>query len=357
MPVIALMGIGFVFSVILRHFHKKRLEQPAFGVMFGIAIVLGMINPISLGEGLIFDTRTLLIGAAVAFVGPVAGAIALAIGIGCRIYLGGVGVYAGVVGLILAYAIAWAWCRYIHPRFKNRILADATFGAVITSSIVALFVLPTEVAIGIFMQISLTLIKCNIIGMVALGFVFRREINHAAASIELETHASTDPLTNLLNRRGFDTKTSNTKFNAEIGHAMFYFDVDDFKYINDTFGHEAGDATLSIIAKRIDENLRNGAIFSRQGGDEFSIYMPSVSEDDVKAIADRLCNLIARNQISHGTHSFGAAISMGGFWTKSEMPMNTMIDCADAQLLLAKESGKNRAQVRYDRADKLFSVA
>jgi diguanylate cyclase len=351
------MGLTFVFNVMLRNFYRKQIEQIAFGLMFGVAIVIGMTHPISFGDGLIFDTRTLLLASAVAFVGPVAGLIALAIGIGCRVIIGGAGMLSGVVGLVLAFVIAIAWDRYVSPRIKNRVVSDALLGCAVTFSVAALFVLPADIAWGIFQSIAPTLLLCNILGTVAVGFMFRREVRYVVAAKQFETHASTDPLTNLLNRRGFDKMTGTMKHDPLSGHALFYFDIDNFKHINDTYGHDAGDAALAIIAARISENLRNGSVFSRQGGDEFSIYMPSIAEKDVKGVADRICNMVSSDPIKHNDSQFKTGISMGGYWTRADTEMQSMIDRADSQLLLAKRAGKNRAQIRYDHVRATNSAA
>lgn len=356
-PVFALMGLAFLVNVVLRNFYGKRAEQYAFGLLFGIVVVLGMTNPISLGEGLIFDTRTLFIAAAVAFVGYVAGAIALVIGIVCRIMIGGAGALTGVVGLLLAFLIAIFWSRQISPRIKNPILADALLGWAVTTSSVALFLLPYETAIGILKSITPTLLFCNVVGTIAVGLIFRREVRYVEETKALEAYARTDPLTNLLNRRGFDTSTRKERYDPQNGHALFYFDVDDFKEINDRYGHEAGDAALSIIASRISDSLRQGSIFSRQGGDEFSIYMPSICQSDVQGVADRICRIIAKDPIQHAGQQFRTAISVGGYWTKTDQALRDMIDRADAQLLLAKRAGKARAQVLYDCDGTLHAVA
>lgn len=346
-PVIALMSLAFLFNVVLRRYHGTSYEAPAFGTLFGIAVVIGMINPISLGEGLIFDTRTLLIGAAVAFAGPVAGAVTLCFGIVCRIWLGGIGVMAGVVGLLAAYGLALVFHKYLRHRFSNPVVRDIAMAVMITASIFALFLLPMEIATALFLQIAPLLLSCNILGLTVIGLVFRREKRYFETTQKLEEHACRDPLTNLLNRRGLDAQVGKSYFDAETGHALFFFDIDNFKAINDVFGHDAGDATLGIIAARLNNSLREEAVFARHGGDEFSIYIPSVHAGDVKGIAQRLCDLVSNKPVERGGDAFEVSISMGVFWSRVHCPLQEMINQADAQLLRAKSNGKNRAQVAY----------
>ncbi|WP_159086910.1 GGDEF domain-containing protein [Loktanella sp. Alg231-35] len=341
------MSLAFLFNVVLRRFHGTRYEAPAFGTLFGIAIVVGMINPLSLGEGLIFDTRTLLLGAATTFAGPVAGVVALVFGVICRLVLGGAGVTSGVVGLLTAFGLALAFERYLRSKISYPAVGDVALGAVITLSIGAIFLIPFDIALGLFLEIAPVLLICNVVGIAVIGMVFRREKRYFEATKALEEHARRDPLTNLLNRRGLDAHVGESRFDAQNGHAFFFFDIDNFIRINDSYGHDAGDATLAIIAARLRNSLREEAIFARHGGDEFSIYLPSVNAADVEGIAERLCGLVSDKPVERGGTSFDVSISMGVFWSRVHCPLQEMINQADTQLMMAKNKGKNRAQVTY----------
>jgi diguanylate cyclase len=348
MPAFALMSLAFLFNIVLRRFHGTPPEAPAIGVLFGVAIVVAMINPIALGEGLVFDTRTLLLGSAIAFAGPVAGAVTLGFGIACLMTMGGAGAVSGVVGLLLAFGLAIGFQRYLQHRVTHPVVRDVAFAMVITTSIIALVLLPPNTTTLHLWQIIPALLLCNIVGVVAIGLIFRRERRYFETTKALEEHASCDPLTNLLNRRGLDRQVGASHFDADIGHALFFFDIDNFKHINDSYGHDAGDATLAIIAQRLKNSLRENAIFARHGGDEFSIYIPNVNADDAEGIAQRLCNLVSNTPIERGGTSFEVSISMGVFWSRVHFPLQEMINQADAQLLIAKNKGKNRARVVYN---------
>jgi diguanylate cyclase len=356
-PFVAMLGLAFLLSTGMRHFYEAKHEQLAFGCLFGTVIVLGMTNPLSLGEGLIFDTRTLLIGAAVAFVGPVAGVIALGFGILCRIYLGGAGMVTGIIGMIFAYSLAFGGLRIMHNWRRKAVVKDVVLGSLISLSILALFALPYELALSLIAKVLPALLICNVLGMVAIGYIFRREQRFITEAQDHLTHSRTDALTNLLNRRGMDSEVDAAEFDATTGHALFYFDIDNFKFINDTFGHDAGDAALAIVAARIEEVIRCEAVFARHGGDEFSIYLPSLEAQDVQAVADRLCQTICSQKFSHINKTFAVTISIGGYWSKSMLPLQELLNRADAQLLLAKRAGKNRAQVGFDRKNSIPDVA
>lgn len=350
-PVLALIGLAFLLNAVLQKFRDSRFEQLAFGVLFGGVIAFSMTHPLSIGEGMIFDTRTLLLGAAVAFAGPTAGMVAMVSGIICRILIGGAGATAGIISLLLTYTLAFGWHYFLKDRIKNNVLNDIMLGIMITTSAVALFVLPYELAISIIKSLLPTILTMNTLGMVAIGFVFRREVKQLEHARTLASDAQTDSLTKLLNRRGMDAEFHARTFDTRVGHALFYFDIDNFKQVNDVHGHAAGDAALAIVAARVKESIREEAIFSRNGGDEFSIYMPRLEAADVQAVADRIRTSVSSQAFTFRQTSFEVSISIGAYWSKSDMPIQHMIDYADAQLLLAKQAGKNRAQVAYNKTD------
>ena len=96
-----------------------------------------------------------------------------------------------------------------------------------------------------------------------------------------------DPLTALLNRRGFDADGAAALSTTDTG-AVLYLDLNDFKTINDRFGHQAGDALLKAFGHRLEYCLRPDDVLGRLGGDEFAIVMPGVTPEDVKHVAQRL---------------------------------------------------------------------
>ncbi len=108
-----------------------------------------------------------------------------------------------------------------------------------------------------------------------------------------------DPLTGVLNRRGFETEGKRLVAMYDTG-AVLYLDLNQFKSINDRFGHQAGDALLKAFGHRLEFCLRPEDILGRLGGDEFAIVLPGIEEEDVRHVADRLVQTASEAYIIQG---------------------------------------------------------
>ena len=108
-----------------------------------------------------------------------------------------------------------------------------------------------------------------------------------------------DPLTGVLNRRGFEKEGASCLRHNSIGAAL-YLDLNNFKSINDRFGHQAGDALLKAFGHRLEYCLRPEDVLGRLGGDEFAIVLPGVEVEDVKSVAQRLVQTSSEAYIIQG---------------------------------------------------------
>lgn len=123
-----------------------------------------------------------------------------------------------------------------------------------------------------------------------------------------------DPLTGLFNRRHFDVALEQAAQDAEAGSAPFgvlLIDLDQFKPINDQFGHAAGDAVLLSVAKSLQGALRETDLAARIGGDEFAVLMTSTTYEEAKRLAERLREAICNPALRFGHDTVHPACSIG----------------------------------------------
>ena len=165
---------------------------------------------------------------------------------------------------------------------------------------------------------------------------------------QLKILSETDPLTGVFNRRGFFHRAE-----LEIERAIRYkgklslliLDIDNFKQINDRFGHQTGDIVLKELAKTIKKSLRRSDICGRLGGDEFVIMFPETSIDAAQVSMERMRAKLGKIRIPHEYEDFIFTVSMGiseFFYTDT---VDTIFNRADKALYRAKETQSERKGV------------
>ncbi|HYI36280.1 MAG TPA: GGDEF domain-containing protein [Thermoleophilaceae bacterium] len=166
----------------------------------------------------------------------------------------------------------------------------------------------------------------------------------------LREQATLDDLTGLLNRRGWtDAVERELARSRREGHpvSMLLLDLDAFKQVNDTMGHEEGDRVLAETAERMRTHLRSNDVIARVGGDEFVVLIGGADPDDAIGSADRL---------RQGTPERAAFSAGFGVWDRSESAGQLMRRC-DLALYAAKTKGGNRVEVAPQGLDESLSPA
>ncbi|KZN17100.1 MULTISPECIES: GGDEF domain-containing protein [Pseudomonas] len=163
---------------------------------------------------------------------------------------------------------------------------------------------------------------------------------------ELQHLASTDVLTQSSNRRHFFECAHREFEQARLNGAPMAFlllDIDDFKVVNDTYGHQEGDKVLQRIAESGRAALRRGDLFGRIGGEEFAAVFPGCAPDMAMQVAERLQREIQRLSFSHDNQTFGITVSQGlSSLTYEDESIDRLFARADAAMYQAKRQGKNR---------------
>lgn len=181
----------------------------------------------------------------------------------------------------------------------------------------------------------------------------RRTLDHRVAestrraTIELRQKALRDPLTNLANRRFVDEHLEEVLLSCRASGSdliCLAMDLDDFKGVNDTFGHATGDRLLVCIAQIIRATIRADDIAVRTGGDEFLVFLPGCSIDQARKIAARVMELFRQQVHVQLPPTFKTDVSIGGASLARDRCANgrQLIQCADHHLYNGKQNGKGR---------------
>lgn len=165
---------------------------------------------------------------------------------------------------------------------------------------------------------------------------------------EATTQARLDHLSKVNNRRSFEEKQAELFKTLKDGwtHSLLILDIDNFKQINDTFGHEAGDQMIVAFGRALRENLRSSDFIARLGGDEFCVLFPYTPLERAQELCDRLrANMPEMVELIPGV-SHKLAWSGGlSEYSKSDTQENAALSRADAALLEAKRSGRNNTRI------------
>lgn len=173
--------------------------------------------------------------------------------------------------------------------------------------------------------------------------------NREAVEAELRHQAMHDPLTGLPNRLFLATRLEQERRRASEGAmsaALCVVDVDDFKRVNDSFGHPAGDELLVASAQRLQEALRETDLVARVGGDEFVVLISDASDETIDAVTTRIIERLGASVIVSG-HEVRATVSIGVALVHADGEPDQAFRDADAAMYLAKARGRGRV-VRHD---------
>ncbi|MCK5668709.1 MAG: diguanylate cyclase, partial [Gammaproteobacteria bacterium] len=170
-------------------------------------------------------------------------------------------------------------------------------------------------------------------------------------SDELNYLASHDPLTGLVNRREFEHRTErllSTIQNDKSEHALCFMDLDQFKVVNDTCGHTAGDELLRQLSSELSKTVRHRDTLARLGGDEFGVLMEHCSLDAAHRVASSLQKVIQDYQFSWEDRCFKVGVSVGLVpVTPDTNSLTELLKRADAACYMAKDKGRNCIHVYH----------
>lgn len=162
----------------------------------------------------------------------------------------------------------------------------------------------------------------------------------------LQKLADTDPLTGMRNRRSMIAKLEQAMELKEISNidfSLIIFDIDDFKLVNDQYGHDCGDYVLKTLSGLLTDYGKSGAYICRWGGEEILIMIPTSDVIQAKYVAEEIRHAVETYPFSYGPYSFHITITLGISSSEKHTTINDMLLQADKNLYCGKQNGKNCA--------------
>lgn len=173
----------------------------------------------------------------------------------------------------------------------------------------------------------------------------RLELDLEIARAQVDVISRTDPLTNLYNRRHFDEQAEIEFQRAKrSGHAISFLllDLDDFKSVNDTYGHDTGDFVLLLLAEILRDELRPFDLIARYGGDEFVVMLMDTNEEQAQAIAERIRKRVMETPFESDAGTFDVTLSIGITPVHmDDRDLRLILKRSDTALYEAKQHGRN----------------
>jgi diguanylate cyclase (GGDEF)-like protein len=181
-----------------------------------------------------------------------------------------------------------------------------------------------------------------IVSLIAVALVKFAEREH-----NLRWDALIDPLTGVFNRRSFLEFSVREEARAQrggAGFAVLMIDIDHFKRVNDTYGHQAGDAVIKELADVATRTLRPSDILARYGGEEFVVSLPDTDYAQARVVAERLRTAIETAAVISEAGAIRFTVSIGVATCSHNQPLRDAIARADKALYAAKNAGRNRVE-------------
>jgi diguanylate cyclase (GGDEF)-like protein/PAS domain S-box-containing protein len=191
--------------------------------------------------------------------------------------------------------------------------------------------------------------KKKIVAAVEVFTDMKFKENQYKENIKLKKAIQRDELTQLYNRRFLDFHIKQMideaqEFNHSFG--ILFIDIDHFKNVNDTYGHNIGDGVLKVISNTLKSNLRPGDIVGRWGGEEFIAIIKTDELRTLEMLAERLRQLCEHSVYKVKNNSISVTVSIGGSLYKDNENLKSLIHRADQHMYEAKNKGRNQSIIK-----------
>ena len=177
-------------------------------------------------------------------------------------------------------------------------------------------------------------------------------MEHGYSALLARQQAKTDSLTGIANHRLFHQTLEReiARANRKKGNfSLILIDIDDFKKINDTYGHQVGDAVIIDLTRRISAIIRTGDVLARYGGEEFGIILPDTDLFGAETLAGRVLTSVSSSPLIYSQFKISYTVSIGFVVYNGSEPVkkDKLIAVADTALYGSKRNGKNRVSLGH----------
>lgn len=254
---------------------------------------------------------------------------------------------AGIVSIYAALTAGALWSerrKSMKRRWPAAAVPVANGCVLMLPILIGSFLQPYDPGFSTSMWVTLFAVEL-VLYAVGTVFVIFMLVSERTVTVH-KTAASIDPLTGMLNRRGFAEASSRLiEREAKAGRpvTVMIFDIDHFKSINDRFGHPTGDEVLKLFATVVQSNLRISDLSGRIGGEEFAALLPCSLEEGV-IVAERVREVFAASNIVIDEGPVDTTVSIGVAGGPAGTELEVLLAAADTVLYQAKRGGRNRVE-------------
>jgi diguanylate cyclase (GGDEF)-like protein len=351
-----LVALTTIYQVVLSRNKKNPLTQVLlFGVLFGLAGVVGMMAPVQYGNGVIFDGRSIILFIAGMFGGPLSALISALIISLYRVWLGGGGVLVGIAVIVVSASIGVAFYFYrksVGGSLKALSLLGA--GLLVHVIMLSLFLyLPNGIGVNVIKELGPTIMLFYPVATMLICLFFQDYEEKELSRGELHRLAYYDSLTGLPNR-SLQIERLNHSLSicksAGCKGALILLNLDRFKTLNDARGHAVGDMLLCLVADRLKPLIEAEGVLARMSADEFAVLIKNNASNsvDVETAAHQLADKIQialKFPIQLGEDEISASSSIGitTFPINAEDIAGDVFRRADTAMHQAKQNGGNQS--------------
>jgi diguanylate cyclase len=335
----ALCTVGY--GAIQRTITTQFIRHVLFGIVMGVGAALLMLQPVKLADGFQMDGRSVFIGIAATFGGPMAAAVAATITALTRIGIGGEGAFLGCCIILLTATLASLWSTFRGGPRKRTLFDWCALSAMLMLPLFVVLLVPIpNQAAAVFFLLILT-----VADVLIFGRLMEAEQRRGRRERDLNAAANTDALTLLPNRRSFLHETGAAEQKKLTHKGLLLVDIDHFKRVNDTHGHDAGDEVLRIVGRELAKVTRKSDVVARFGGEEFALLVDATDEADLNRIAERVRGALDI-AIRYQNAVIALSVSIGGtFCGDQPFRFDQAYLDADRSLYHAKERGRARSVI------------